>query len=71
MIENVMRKLSLLVLKIRLGDVHNVYQRNGYAMAIQTVLMVLMKIQPCIIVQHLNRVARICSLATTDDALIK
>lgn len=59
MIENVTKKLNLHVKRINHGDVHNVFPKNGFVMVIQIVLMVLMKIQHYIIVQHHNPAVKI------------
>lgn len=64
MTESVTRKRNSLAKKISHGDVLNVYQGNGYAMAIQIVLTELMKMSQHNIAQHHNPVAKICLLVT-------
>lgn len=66
-----MTKPSSLATRIKLGEEPSVYQRNGYAMAIQTASMGPMKILLCTIALHLSHVAKISSLAAMADALIK
>lgn len=59
MIVSVMKKQNLHVKKTKPGTEHNVFQRNGFAMAILIVLTELMKIPHYIIVQHHNRAVKI------------
>jgi hypothetical protein len=66
-----MLKLNLLVNKTKHGDDHNAFQKNGFVMVIQIVLMVLMKTQHFIIVLHHNLAQMINSHVKMDDALTK
>lgn len=68
---NVMTKLNLLVMPIKLGEEHNVYRKNGCVMVTPTVLMGLMKTLLYTIAPHLSHVVTINLLAATADASIK
>lgn len=71
MTENVTNKLSLPVKLIKHGVELSVFLGNGYVMVILTVLTVLMKTQPYITVQLLNRAPMINSLVLTEDVSTK
>lgn len=71
MTENVTMKLSSLVKRIKHGADHNVFQRNGFAMAILIVLMELMRTSLYIIVQHLSLAVKINSLVKMGVVLTK
>lgn len=63
-----MLKQSLHASRTKRGDDHNVFQRNGFVMAILTVLMVLMRIPQFIIVLLPHRVPMISLHARMDVA---
>lgn len=71
MIANVTKKPNLPVKRINPGDVPSAFQRNGFVMVIQIVLMVPMRIQHFIIVQHLNRAVKINLLVRIAGASIR
>lgn len=68
---NVTTKQNLLVKRIKRGEGHSVSLENGCVMAIQIVWMVQMRTLLYIIVQLLNHVGKISSLAQTGDVLTR
>jgi hypothetical protein len=70
MTESVILKQNLHVKRINNGGDLSVFQRNGYAMEIQIVWTVLMKIQQFIAVQHHNHALMINLHVAMEDVLI-
>lgn len=65
---NVTTKMNSLVKQTKNGEDHNAFLKSGYVMEIQIVLMVLMKIQVCIIVLLNSPVGATSSPVQMDDA---
>ena len=71
MTENAMLRLNSHVKRTNRGDDHSAFRRNGFAMVILIVLMVLMRMSPCITAQPLSHARMINSPARTDVASTK
>lgn len=71
MIANATQKLNSLAKKTSLGDVLNVFPRNGCVTVTPIVLTELMRIRRFITAQHHSLVLTINSLAKMDDASTK